>query len=113
MISQPLVFFFIPLELLFLVAFLAAIDFFQRVIQLIRSLDQEKRLLMHYILTIYRVEKTFTERKVMNRIKDIRFSFPVIPCKAIHTRAEGQFSLRVILKIEYGELFKVHRENRT
>jgi hypothetical protein len=73
-----------------------------------QSLDQKKFGIMPNYLTVYRIDCTLTERKIINGIQQIGLTHPVLSYKTIDLGRKIQIDLLKILVIKYVKLLKIH-----
>jgi hypothetical protein len=56
------------------------------------------------ILAVYRVKKALAKGEIMDGIKNVSLSHPVVPNKAIHFIAEIEGHISVILEVYKGKV---------
>jgi hypothetical protein len=74
----------------------------------VSAMDAEKVLTMPYILRIDGIEITLAKGKVMNGVKQVCLSGPVITNKTVDLIGKLQGSFAVVLKVSYGKFLQVH-----
>jgi hypothetical protein len=62
-------------------------------------MHSKKICTLTYVLTIYWIEKTFTERKIIDCIQQIRFPNPIITYQTIDVGAEIHIQFCIGLKV--------------
>lgn len=63
------------------------------------------------ILSVHAIQGTFSQAKVMNRVKEVGFSTSIAPYEAIDFVRKLQLALSIILKLIQLDIFQVHLKN--
>ena len=100
---QPLILFFVALEVLLRTALHSAINIngVARLI-LISSVKNKEVFTMRDDLRIHRIGRTATERQIIHGIEKVGLSLTVVSEKAVHLRRQIECCLTNVLEIEYG-----------